>query len=268
MTTDPKLRGHIALITGATGGFGRAYARALADAGGRVALVGRRQSAVEHLLMEILDAGGDARAFVADITDAGAAPRIVADVERELGPVDILVNTAGVAGPIGPFVETSIDEWWETFDVNVRGPALWCRAVVEGMMARRRGRIINVASGAGTRPIVYFSAYVSSKAALIRFSETLALEVAHANVRVFSIQPGTARTAMTEAITEDDSVRRWAPWLVEIFEKGQDITPEHSARFVLRLARGDADALNGRFLNVRDDLDALVDVASRTSPST
>jgi NAD(P)-dependent dehydrogenase (short-subunit alcohol dehydrogenase family) len=139
------------------------------------------------------------------------------------------------------------------------------------MIARRSGRIINVASGAGTAPIPYLSAYVVSKTALIRFSEILALETHEAGVRVFAIEPGTVRTAMAESVLQSAERRRWLPWFQPIFTEGRDISAERAARFLVALASGRADALSGRFLTVADDLDALVARAheiARTSALT
>ncbi len=121
------------------------------------------------------------------------------------------------------------------------------------MVAAGRGRIINVASGAGTLPIPYMSAYVSSKAALIRFSETLAGELKKPGVSVFSIQPGTVRTAMAEDLLASTEGRRWLPWFKQIFDEGQDVTADPATELVLFLASGKADALSGRFFAVPED---------------
>ena len=228
---SPALAGQVAVVTGASRGFGEAYARALAAEGAAVALVARSAAVLERL----------------------AAER-VAEV---LGPIDMLLNVAGVGGPIGPFAESDSAAWWQTVSVNLGGAAHWAHAVLPSMLARGLGRIINVASGAGTRAIPYLSAYVTSKAALIRFSEVLAAEVSGRGVKVFAIEPGTARTGMVEEALTGAAGRRWTPWFADIFARGQDVTPEHSARFVVRLARGEADALTGRFLTVHDDLARL-----------
>ena len=116
--------------------------------------------------------------------------------------MDLLVNNAGLAGPIGPTWETDPDDWWRCLEVNLRGPMLCSRAVLPGMIARGGGRIVNVASGAGTFAIPYLGAYVTSKTALIRFTEILALEAGQHGVKVFAIEPGTVRTAMAEYALE------------------------------------------------------------------
>ena len=256
-TRTEELQGHVAIVTGASRGLGCAFARALAEAGATVALVARTSSDLERVAGEIEAAGGRARAVTADVTDADAAREIVARVEREIGSVDLLVNAAGLGTPFGPFHDDSIEEWWRTLEVNLRGPAVWCRAVLPGMIARRSGRIINVASGAGTVAIPYLSAYVTSKTALIRLTEVVAAEVAEHGVTVLAIEPGTVRTAMAEKALTSETGRRWMPWFARIFEEGRDVTAEQSAAFLMRLATGAADTLSGRILMIRDDLDAL-----------
>jgi NAD(P)-dependent dehydrogenase (short-subunit alcohol dehydrogenase family) len=262
MDSDAKkesidLTGQVALVTGGGRGLGRAMALALAAAGARVAVVARSPDQLAQTAALIAGAGGRALAYPADVTDRQAVEEVVRRVERELGPVDLLVNNAGAGGPIGPLAESDPDDWWRCLEVNLRGPLLCAHAVLPGMLARRRGRIVNVASGAGTRAIPYLSAYVAGKAALIRLTENLAAEVGEQGVRVFAIQPGTVRTAMAEEALRSEAGRRWLPWFREVFERGQDVPPEPAARLVVFLASGGADALSGRFLDVAWDVAGL-----------
>ena len=131
------------------------------------------------------------------------------------------------------------------------------------MMALGRGRIINVASGAGTVAIPNMSAYVVSKAAVIRLSECLAAECRASGVHVFAFQPGTVRTAMAEEALASEAGRRWLPWFREYFEQGRDVSPEVAARLVLFLASGRADALSGRFLDACADYVHMAEEADR-----
>jgi NAD(P)-dependent dehydrogenase (short-subunit alcohol dehydrogenase family) len=125
------------------------------------------------------------------------------------------------------------------------------------MLGRRRGRIVNIASGAGTHPIPSLSAYVTSKTGLIRFTENLAAEVEEYGVHVFAVQPGTVRTAMTEIVQHSEEARRWLPWLVEKLEKGEVLPPERAGQLIVFLASGKADGLSGRFLAVEWEVEDL-----------
>src|SRR6478735_3800973 len=174
---DKSLKGGVALVTGAGRGLGRAFAIGLAAAGMRVAVVARSSDQIGETVRLIEEAGGIAVALSADVADPPAVRRMAEETRETLGPVDLLINNAGAPGPLGPACEADPDEWWRCFETNMRGPFLCCREIVPGMIAAGRGRIINIASGAGTLGIPYMSAYVSSKAALIRFSETLAGEL-------------------------------------------------------------------------------------------
>jgi NAD(P)-dependent dehydrogenase (short-subunit alcohol dehydrogenase family) len=257
------LTGQVAIVSGGGRGIGRAIALELASAGASVAVVARSLDQIVETVQDIVKMGGRAVAEPADVSEPEAIGRIVREVERALGPVDLLVNNAGVAGPLGPIAETDPGEWWHCQEVNVRGPLLCTRAVLAGMVARGRGRIINVASGAGTIAIPYLSAYVVSKTALIRLTEVLAAEVAEHGVRVFAIEPGTVRTAMAEYALESEAGRKWMPWFKDIFDQGRDVPPEYAARLVTLLASGRADALSGRFFTVADNVLGIVERAER-----
>jgi NAD(P)-dependent dehydrogenase (short-subunit alcohol dehydrogenase family) len=185
------------------------------------------------------------------VTDAAAVTRIF----QQIGSVDLLVNNAGMVGPIGPFWETDVDAWWRVMDVNVRGAMLCTRAVLPLMIARRTGRVVNVVSGA--IPAAHLSAYMTSKSALVRATECLAAEAAPHGVALFALAPGTVRTRMSTHSVESDEGRRWIPWFRRIFDEGLDLPAEQVARVVVELASGRRDALSGLYLTPRDDLDAL-----------
>jgi NAD(P)-dependent dehydrogenase (short-subunit alcohol dehydrogenase family) len=256
------LTGQVALVTGGGRGIGRAISISLAQAGAAVAVLARSADELAETVKEITTTGGRALAYRTDITDRTAVAAAVATIEQQLGPIDLLVNNAGSRGPVGPLAECDPDEWWQCVEVNLRGPLLCSRVILPGMLSRRRGRIVNVASGAGTRPIGNLSAYVTAKAALIRLTENLAAEMHDAGVRVFAIQPGTVRTAMAESVLNSEEARQRLPWFAAIFEKGQDVPPEAAGRLVVLLASGRADALAGRLLAVEWDIEELMRRAS------
>jgi NAD(P)-dependent dehydrogenase (short-subunit alcohol dehydrogenase family) len=183
---------------------------------------------------------------------------MVRQVEGALGPTDLLVNNAATPGPLGPMWEADADDWWHAFEVNLRGPYLCSRALVPGMIARRRGRIINLSTTAATVAVAHMGAYVTSKTALIRFTENLAAELTNSGVSVFGLDPGTVRTAMSEYVLESEAGKKWLPWFRKLFDQGRDVPAETAAQLVVQVASGRADALSGRFFGIADELEKLL----------
>jgi 3-oxoacyl-[acyl-carrier protein] reductase len=194
-----KLQGRTALVTGAGRGIGEAIARALASEGARVGLVSRTRAELEGVAAAIRDAGGHADVFVGDVSSPADAARVTA-AALAAGPVDILVNNAGVYGPIGPFLETDLDEWWRALEINLRSAVLFSRAIAPGMAARRRGKIINLSGGGATAPLANLTLYSVSKTAVVRFTETLAVELRPHNVQVNAIAPGAVDTRLQDEL--------------------------------------------------------------------
>ena len=181
--------------------------------------------------------------------------RAVAETGRQLGPVDLLVSNAGHEGQIGVMWELDPETWWRCMDVNLRGPYLCARAVVPGMIARGRGRIVTTASSTGPKPFPGLSAYATSKTAVIRLCETLAAEVAEHGISVFAIHPGGIKTALTASQFTSDAARKWFPQIYELVAQGwPGQPPEPAAELVVFLASGQADALSGCFIRVDDDV--------------
>jgi 3-oxoacyl-[acyl-carrier protein] reductase len=237
-----ELAGQVALITGGGRGIGANVARELAEAGMRIAVAARTSEQVELVAREI---GG--LAVTVDVSDEPSVSRMVESTERELGPIDLLVNNAGVtdSSDAPPAWEERPADWWRVFEINVLGAYLCCRAVLDGMVERGRGRIVNVGSGAGYLPARrnVGTAYGPSKAALYRFGEMLASQLAEYGVSVFTISPGLVRTALTEELGDD------APWT----------PPELAPRLVRVLASGRADRLSGRYIHAEhDDIEDLI----------
>ncbi|HEY1565115.1 MAG TPA: SDR family NAD(P)-dependent oxidoreductase [Gaiellaceae bacterium] len=235
--TEPA--GQRAFVTGGGRGIGENVARELAAAGMDVAVSGRTAEQVGSVASAI---GG--RALVGDVSKRE-------DVERwfaELGPIDLLVANAGTGTHHDDEEwEFDLDAWWRTFEVNVLGVHLSCRAVIPGMLERGAGRIVIVGSGASYLPGASETAYTSSKAAVCRYGETLA-NALRDRIPVFVISPGLVQTAMTDGHFADD-----APWT----------PPECAPRLVAKLASGGYDALAGRYLHAEhsdvDDLIARID---------
>jgi len=255
----------VALVTGAGRGLGRSFAVALAKRGMALALASRNRTELNNTAAVLQDLGTQTIAIPTDVTDQVAVRHLVSTTEEKLGPINLLVNGAGVGGPFGPTWETDSNQWWRNVEVNLRGPMLCCQAVIPYMIQRRRGRIINVTSGAGTVSVPYMSAYVTAKAALIRLTEVLADELREHGVSVFAIQPGTVRTAMAEELIESEAGKRWLPWFKKIFDDHREDSPQAGEALVLYLASGQADALSGRYLaapgapdNLQNQTDRIV----------
>ena len=262
MSTDSvldKLRGQVAIVTGAGRGVGRAIALALGRAGARVGVVARSGEQIAETARQIRETGGEALAVVADVTDATSVERMVLQVEGALGPADLLVNNAATPGPLGPMWEADADDWWGTMEMNLRGPYLCSRALLPGMIARRQGRIINLSTTAATVAVAHMGAYVISKTALTRFTENLAAEVVNSGVSVFALDPGTVRTAMSEYLLESEAGKKWLPWFRKLFDQGRDVPAEKAAQLVVQVASGRADALSGRFFGTSDELEKLLE---------
>lgn len=243
-----RLNDTVALVTGAARGIGREIALGLARDGARVALLSRTRATLEETAAACADAGASATCVVpADVTDGAAVAEAVATVERELGPVDLLVANAGLRDPAKALPwQTDADAWWQVVETNLRGVQLLDWAVLPGMVARGSGRVLHVGSGMGQRPHPDWSAYSVSKAALGRLTDTLAAALDGTGVTVLEVSPGLVRTDMTETMWGPPDEQSWNP-------------VERMVEAVRRFAAGDLDALHGRFVHAaKDDLDALL----------
>jgi NAD(P)-dependent dehydrogenase (short-subunit alcohol dehydrogenase family) len=235
------LTGQVAVVTGGTRGIGVAIVAALARAGAQVSPWSREPPP-----------GTPGLPVACDVTDAAAVASAVAQVEAELGPVDLLVNNVGLADAWGRFEEVPEAVWWRDFEVNLRGAALPTRALLPGMVARGRGRVATMSSGMANVPNRWCSAYASSKAAVVVLMERIAMELDGTGVRTFSLAPGLVRTEMSQSA----GFLEFSGY--HDLPDGEWQTAEQSAELVLRIAAGHADPLNGRFLHVKDDLDQLL----------
>ncbi|MEP6779530.1 MAG: 3-oxoacyl-[acyl-carrier-protein] reductase [Gemmatimonadaceae bacterium] len=197
------LSGRVALVTGSTRGIGRAIAETLAAAGAKVAVSGRDEGRTGQVAKEIAAAtGADVRGFSVDISDAAQAAALVDRVEKEFGQLDILVNNAGLTRD-NLIMRLKDDDWDTVINANLRGAFITCRAASRGMMKRRWGRIINIASIVGITGNKGQSNYAASKAGLIGLTKSIAKELASRNVLANVIAPGFIDTDMTSAMTAE-----------------------------------------------------------------
>jgi len=252
-----RLSGQVAVVTGGGRGIGRAIAVALAESGVRTAAIARSERELSETVALIEENGGQAKAFVADVTDAARIRAVLAEIAETLGPITLLVNNAGIVGPIGPFHRADLIEWWRTVEVNLLGTVICSQAVLPDMISVGGGRIINIVTSSVAFP--YLSTYVTSKTAIMRFTETVAKEVQSRGAMIFAVGPGTTRTALSERSLHSPDAQEWIPWFGRIFDEGLDVSVDRPVRLVLDLASGKADRLSGRFVSVADDLEQMLE---------
>ena len=193
------LSGRVALVTGASSGFGEAVALGPAKAGAKVALAARREDRLRDLAQRIADAGGQAQVIVADFTDEHQAQRAVRETEAAFGRLDILINNAGVMY-LEPVATADLGRWRSMLELNVLGLIAATQAALPGMTARKDGHIVNIASTAGHVSNPLAAAYSATKFGVVGFSESLRKEVHKDNIRVTVISPGMAATELRDHI--------------------------------------------------------------------
>jgi NAD(P)-dependent dehydrogenase (short-subunit alcohol dehydrogenase family) len=213
MSPSPGLRGEIALVTGASSGIGRFAAGSLARAGVRVALVARRPEPLTEAVEEIVRAGGDARSYQLDVSRAGDVDDTVGRIWDDLGPISILVNNAGIY-----LLKDALSATAEDLDrlhaVNVRGSYLVAQAVGRRMIANRiAGRIVNLGSIAGLRPMPLLGVYGMSKASVIHMTKVLAREWGRHDINVCALSPGYFHTEMTDSDLQGEAGKKLVQWL-------------------------------------------------------
>jgi NAD(P)-dependent dehydrogenase (short-subunit alcohol dehydrogenase family) len=250
-----SLRDQVAIVTGAGRGLGLQIARRTARAGAHVVLVARTAADVERGAAEIEDEGGRALAWPADITKPDDVTRLVAEVAKQLGRIDVLVNNAATTY-VANLVMAKADRWRELYELNVFALVAVTQAVVKHMIRRKSGRIINIGSVSAELGASYYSAYASSKAAVDGFTRSLAREVAKLGITVNSIRPWhieaegendamAARAKMFGKTTEE-----YVAQIVAESPQQRLITADEVAGLAVFLMSDDARGIHGQTLNV------------------
>lgn len=241
----------VVLVTGASRGIGREVALTLAREGLALGLTARDEDALTKVREECVAAGGRAVVAAADVTSRAEVDAAVDAVRSTFGPVDLLVNNAGrIESSEVPLWESDPEEWWAVVEADLRGPYLFSRAVLPEMVARGRGRVVNVTSGAAIRDSAIYSAYGAAKAGLLRLTGSIVAAAGDAGVTAFDISPGHIETDMTRSMEMHRGRTSWTP-------------PEAFTDLVLAVAQGRLDPLSGRYLRAgTDDVDVLLSAAA------
>jgi NAD(P)-dependent dehydrogenase (short-subunit alcohol dehydrogenase family) len=260
------LVGQVVVVTGGGRGIGQAIVRAFARSGASVVAVSRSAAELRQTVDLVAQEGGVARPRTVDVTDRAAVGALVEDVLAEFGQIDVLVNNAGSFAALGPVWDLDPDLWLRDLTTNLFGSFLCARAVLPSMITRRQGTIINLTGGGGTEPCPFYTGYGSSKAGIIRLTESLAAEVAPHNIRVYALGPGLVRTAMTESLMKDLRIRDYNAGFADAMTSGDTVSPDLAAWMVVFLATMRDAQLSGRVFDLetllRGDVSSYQDVAA------
>lgn len=248
------LKNKRALITGGSRGIGKAVGMAFLKEGARVMLSARSREELEATKREFTEYVGEVYVYPADVSLIGEVKSLVEKAVETLGGIDILINAAGIYGPIGPSISVDLNYWKKTFEINTFGTFQMFREVTPVMIKQKKGKIINF-SGGGDGPLPNFSAYSSSKAAIVRLTETLAGEVKDWNIDVNSIAPGAVNTfLLDEAIAAGEGKVGKERYQILLKQKeGGGVPPANAAELCVFLASDASDGLTGKFLSAAWD---------------
>lgn len=244
----------VVLITGAGRGVGKRLAIGFAAQGARVALLARSKAELDLASLEIEHNGGTSLRLRADVNDYEALCAAVDRIRVTYGRLDILICSAAILGPIGPFVESHPRAWMETVQTNLFGVMNACRAVLPSMIDRRSGKIVALGGRGSMGPRPNFSAYAASKAGLVRFVETLADEVRDHNIQVNVMMPGGTYTSMTDEILRAADRAGWKEQeeAIELRMSG-GISPEKQIALAMFLCSEASNHVTGKIIHVSDD---------------
>ena len=250
-----KLNGQVAVITGAGRGIGRAIALAYAREGAKLALAARSQSELQEAVSAVSELGAEAIAVPTDVASQEDTERLARTVVDRFGRIDVLVNNAGISGPIGPLPDNDVADWINTVTVNLTGTFLVCRAVIPVMLEQASGKIINLSGAGATNAWSNMSAYCSSKAAVVRLTEVLAQELDGSGITVNALGPGSVHTSMWDQMTEQAG-QAGADFIHQLglrVTSGGGASIDECAELAVWLASGESGRLTGRLISAATD---------------
>jgi NAD(P)-dependent dehydrogenase (short-subunit alcohol dehydrogenase family) len=252
-----ELNGTVAVVTGGGRGIGREIALRQAQVGAKVAVLARTAREIEETASLIDGEGRKAIAIPVDLVDRLAVEDAFGRIAKEFGAIDLLINNHGSFRAFGPIWECDPDVWWQDVEINLRGTFHTCRVAAPAMVARGKGRIVNLVGGGTGNSFPHGSGYASSKAAIMRFTECLNDTTKDRGVLAFAVDPGLVRTSMTELQLFSDAGKTYLPNIQELFDNRVNIPPARAAALIADIAAGRFDPLAGRLLRGVDDRELL-----------
>ncbi|HWG49509.1 MAG TPA: 3-oxoacyl-[acyl-carrier-protein] reductase [Candidatus Acidoferrales bacterium] len=240
----PGVAGHVALVTGASQGIGRACALALAESGAQLALAARNEEKLAGVVKDAESKGAQAAAFRMDVSEEDSVKTAVKSAIERFGKIDILINNAGITKDT-LLMRMKRADWDSVMQTNLTGAFFCTQAVISSMLKQRWGRIINITSVFGQMGQVGQANYAASKAGLIGFTMAMAREVASRNITVNAVAPGYIETAMTESLPQE--LKAKVNDMIPLGRGGTDMEVAHAVRF---LASEEASYITGHVLNV------------------
>jgi len=244
-----KLADKVVIVTGGSRGIGKEIVQTFLHEGARVVIAARNKKAINDVLKT-----ADQNKVIGIPTDVSKSAQInhlVQETLKTYGTIDILVNSAGIQQPIGPLIDNDPQEWIENISTNLIGTMLCCKSILPVMIEKRKGKIVNFSGGGAASPRPYFSAYASAKAAVVRFTETVAFEVKRYNIDINAIAPGAVNTRMLQEIIEAGKEKAGEKEFADAMKRLKDggTPPARAAELAVWLSSPQSDGFTGKIVS-------------------
>lgn len=269
-TASNEFKNKNILVTGAGRGLGKRFALGFARLGAKIALLSRSKAEIDLAHLEIEQAGGTALRLSADVTDPEQLALAAGRARAVFGaPIDVLICGAAITGPLNSFLESRLKLWTEAIQTNLLGVVHSCRAVLPNMIGKRSGKIIVLTCEGDELPKLNFSAYATSKAAVVHFVESIAGEVLHHNIQINCLDPGPTYTSFTDEIIRAES--RLEPRVVAAAKETRrtgGVSPERQLEYAAFLASEQSNHISGKLIRVTDEWKKLKNATLRPDAFT